>query len=128
MATAALLGANQVKWKPQSFILLPPLRPLPVNSIKLSSAMSNKPFDVKLRCFSSSSSAELTDPNSSHDFQSCLVVKDNPVNPLEIIGRRWNLKALRKPAMVAMVLGLLVMFDRNQALADSIGRVGSSLP
>ncbi|KAK9919600.1 hypothetical protein M0R45_028187 [Rubus argutus] len=30
--------------------------------------------------------------------------------------------------MVAMVLGLLVMFDRNQALADSIGRVGSSLP
>ncbi|KAL4198471.1 hypothetical protein AMTRI_Chr03g140370 [Amborella trichopoda] len=49
--------------------------------------------------------------------------KENPFNgAFKVIGKL--LKALQKPAMVAIVLGLLLSYDPQSALAASGGRVG----
>lgn len=49
-------------------------------------------------------------------------------NPVEIVAKSIinALKALQKPAAAAVLVGLLLMYDPNSALAASGGRVGGS--
>ncbi|KAI5326589.1 hypothetical protein L3X38_035663 [Prunus dulcis] len=128
MATASLLQPNPLKWKHSSCpFLLPPLRPLPTKPIKFSSTfdVEQASCNFKVKCFkhSTDSKPDFDDTQSvSH------VIKDNPANPLELIASKLlnALKALRKPAMAAVLLGLLLMSDPNSALAASGGRVGGN--
>ncbi|ONI04781.1 hypothetical protein PRUPE_6G339400 [Prunus persica] len=128
MATASLLQPNPLKWKHSSCpFLLPPLRPLPTKPIKFSSTfdVEQASCNFKVKCFkhSTDSKPDLDDTQSVP-----LVIKDNPANPLELIASKLlnALKALRKPAMAAVLLGLLLMSDPNSALAASGGRVGGN--
>ncbi|KAM1251002.1 hypothetical protein FF1_033543 [Malus domestica] len=118
-AAASLLQPNPLKWKQHN--LLPRLRPLPTNPIKFKNfnfQIQKIPCKFKVQCFK-----QLSDSKSQS-----LVVEENPANPIGIIAGKLleAMKALRKPAMVAVLLGLLLMSDPNSALAASGGRVGGS--
>lgn len=65
----------------------------------------------------------LTDPEFD---ESVSLNKENYRNPFEVAANAvYNaIKALRKPAIAAVLLGLLLMYDPNSALAASGGRVG----
>lgn len=128
MATASLLQPNPLKWKHSSCpFLLPPLRPLPTKPIKFSSTfdVEQASCNFKVKCFKHSTDSK---PDLDHTQSLSPVIKDNPANPLELITSKLlnALKALRKPAMAAVLLGLLLMSDPNSALAASGGRVGGS--
>jgi uncharacterized membrane protein len=78
-------------------------------------------FSVK--CFLFAKKKHLTEP----DFdESVSLGKENYRNPFEVVANAvYNaIKALRKPAIAAVLLGLLLMYDPNSALAASGGRVG----
>ncbi|CAN6582091.1 unnamed protein product [Malus baccata var. baccata] len=125
-AAASLLQPNPLKWKQHN--LLPRLRPLPTNPIKFKNfnfQIQKLPCKFKVQCFK-----QLSDSKSQS-----LVVEENPAqpaanpaNPIGIIAGKLleAMKALTKPAMVAVLLGLLLMSDPNSALAASGGRVGGS--
>ncbi|XP_059437997.1 uncharacterized protein LOC132170876 [Corylus avellana] len=133
MATTSLLEANPLKWKQTFPIHLPPLRPLPssntsfIRPIKFRNGILNlRPqgsgqFSVK--CFLFAKKKHLTEP----DFdESVSLDKENYRNPFEVAANAvYNaIKALRTPAIAAVLLGLLLMYDPNSALAASGGRVG----
>ncbi|PRQ41933.1 hypothetical protein RchiOBHm_Chr3g0452121 [Rosa chinensis] len=105
--TASLLQPNPLKWNQTHHhphpLLFSPFRP---NILKL-----NTPQSFKLKCSSSESKPDL------------VAVKPNPI---EVLADKLlkALKALRKPAMAAVLLGLVLMSDPNSALAASGGRVG----
>ncbi|KAJ7973453.1 Myelin-associated oligodendrocyte basic protein [Quillaja saponaria] len=124
MATASLLEANPLKWK-QSF----PIQFLPrrsslrnhifIKTDKFSATLNAKgSFRYNVKCFFSQK--HLT--NSSTE----LCCKENSKNSTEVIADSIlnALKALRKPAIAAVLLGLLLMFDPSSALAASGGRMG----
>lgn len=78
-------------------------------------------FSVK--CFFFEKRTNLKD----QDFdKSVSLVKESYRNPFEVaVNAVYNaIKALRKPAIAAVLLGLLLMYDHNSALAASGGRVG----
>lgn len=79
-----------------------------------------------VRCFFSKEGGKsLTTSNSRLER---LVDGDKPKRPMEVIANSIMnaLMALRKPAIAAVLLGLLLMYDPNSALAASGGRVGGS--
>ncbi|KAM5581840.1 hypothetical protein ABKV19_010868 [Rosa sericea] len=135
MATAALLiGANPLMKLKQN-TLLRTFRPLPSKPIALT--FSNQRCfaprifkNPKPQCFLPADSK--CHPSQS---QSLNVLKDNrpaAANPnfTVAVNKVWEKchKALRKPAMAAVLFGLLVMCNPNSAaLAAPVGRVGGSL-
>lgn len=80
-----------------------------------------------VRCFFAVKGKSST-TSSSNSSSVELVNGDKPKSPMEVIGNLITnaLKALRKPAIAAVLLGLLLMYDPNTALAASGGRVGGS--
>lgn len=127
-AASLLLEANPLKWKQNFPILLPPPRPLPsflnlnrtakFNGIFKFQGSASK-FSVK--CLSGSKK-DLIDV----DHCSGSLRKEIRRNPLEVVTDTVMraLEALRKPVIAAVLLGLLLMYDPNTALAASGGRVG----
>ncbi|XP_065853189.1 FLUCTUATING-LIGHT-ACCLIMATION protein 1, chloroplastic [Euphorbia lathyris] len=129
MATASLLESNSFKWKQTFPLQLSPPRPLPGNPYlipfrpgKCGDTLTMKPqsfskFSVK----SSFMDKHLTDSNNVIPSSS-----SPPVNPFEIIYNTITkaLKALQKPAIAAVLVGALLMYDPNSAIAASGGRMG----
>ncbi|CAN6575516.1 unnamed protein product [Malus baccata var. baccata] len=122
-ATASLLQPNPLRWNKRN--LLPPLRALPPNPIKFKNVnfqIQKLPCKFKVQCF------KQLPESKSRSLENPAHPATNPPNPIGIItGKLLNaLKALRKPAMAAVLFGLLLMSDPNLALAASGGRVGGS--
>uniref|UniRef100_A0A7C8YYP4 Uncharacterized protein n=1 Tax=Opuntia streptacantha TaxID=393608 RepID=A0A7C8YYP4_OPUST len=95
---------------PIRFVSLPPLiRPL-------TSLKSHKPSKFTLRC-------DAKTPNSPN---SELCIKKKAPNPIRFVLDAISsaLRALMKPAIVAVFVGLLLMYDPNSAWAASGGRMG----
>lgn len=127
-AASLLLEPNALKWKQSFPILLPLPRPLPSNFYLNRSAKFNGIFKVQgsakfsVKCFSASTKDSI---DADHCSKS-LLIKEIHRNPLDVVADTIvkALKALRKPAIAAVLLGLLLMYDPNSALAASGGRVG----
>ncbi|GLT57357.1 hypothetical protein SLA2020_303350 [Shorea laevis] len=104
MVTTSLLEATPLKWKQSFPIHLLPLRPLPTSNTSFTRPIKFRSGILNLR------------PQSSAKL----------ANPFEVAANAvYNaIKALRKPAIAAVLLGLLLMYDPNSALAASGGRVG----
>lgn len=123
--TISLLEANPLKWK-QSF----PVQLFPHSTPHISRTFIQPPKFCSIlhlktspryncvKCFfSQKPSVQLgSEPLDEH--------KSKP--PLEVVANSIlnALKALRKPAIAAVLLGLLLMYDPNSALAASGGRMG----
>ncbi|KAK9291426.1 hypothetical protein L1049_019373 [Liquidambar formosana] len=125
MAMATLIEANPLNWKRSSPIQLPHTNGAAACFIKQSkfkakfSGGYNK-FSVK--CFYTKQSKKLS-ISSSNECKEC---GEMSTNPLEVVTDAIlkALKAIRKPAVAAVLLGLLLMYDPNSALAASGGRMG----
>lgn len=78
-----------------------------------------------VKCFFSGKGKNST---TSHSGWAELRHGDKAETPMEIFANSIAsaLQALRKPAIAAVLLGLLLMYDPNSALAASGGRVGGS--
>ncbi|XP_071936810.1 FLUCTUATING-LIGHT-ACCLIMATION protein 1, chloroplastic-like isoform X1 [Coffea arabica] len=127
--TTFLLESN-LKWNP----LLPsqnPFKPF-FNSPKISPAFklnSHKPSRIcSPKCFFSNNSTSNVDGDASNfgffkKTESSVEIQENPVDKFaKFILKAF--KALQKPAVAAVLVGLLLMYDPNSALAASGGRVG----
>ncbi|KAA8544965.1 hypothetical protein F0562_019818 [Nyssa sinensis] len=116
MATTPFLLQSNFKWNPllhPFLIQLSPIKPFRNSAAKFSSTSK-----LCVKCFSAS--------NSSRKTSTELVNKERNVNPIELVANTILkvLKALRKPAITAVLLGLLLIHDPNSALAASGGRMG----
>ncbi|XP_027159634.1 uncharacterized protein LOC113761031 [Coffea eugenioides] len=127
--TPFLLESN-LKWNP----LLPsqnPFKPF-FNSPKISPAFklnSHKPSRIcSPKCFFSNNSTSNVDGDAGNfcffkKTESSVEIQENPVDKFaKFILKAF--KALQKPAVAAVLVGLLLMYDPNSALAASGGRVG----
>ncbi|KAK9926943.1 hypothetical protein M0R45_024149 [Rubus argutus] len=133
MATAAanlLVQTNTMKWKqsyPNNLFRSIPARP------------------VKLKSFVSAvekSHLIITDPKSNPGGHAeslqfrwgnhYCTIKENrsSANPNTAVKKPWKyaLKALRKAAAAAVLVGMLLMYKPKSALADSLGRVRATMP
>ncbi|PON73896.1 myelin-associated oligodendrocyte basic protein [Parasponia andersonii] len=121
-----LLEANPLKWKQSIPILLPPPRPFPfpknhilTKPYKFSGIISiHGSAKLTLRCFAAAKNRPIIESEST--------IRENRANPFEVVANTIMraLKALKKPAIAAVLLGLLLMYDPNSALAASGGRMG----
>uniref|UniRef100_A0A5B6ZFA9 Myelin-associated oligodendrocyte basic protein n=1 Tax=Davidia involucrata TaxID=16924 RepID=A0A5B6ZFA9_DAVIN len=121
MATPSLLQSN-INWNP----LLPsnPIRLWPVKPTINSAIFIRTPIKfsrasrLRVKCVFMS--------DKSKKVSTELVNKESNVNPFELVADTIlkGLMGLRKPAIAAVLLGLLLMYDPNSALAASGGRMG----
>ncbi|XAR54516.1 hypothetical protein NMG60_11029672 [Bertholletia excelsa] len=121
MATPSILQLN-IKWNPllrPYYIRLSPVKSnrSSANFIRTSTKLSRS-SKASVKCFfpgsnSNRGSVELAD-------------KETGLNPFEAVANTIVkiLKALQKPAIAAVLLGLLLTYDPNSALAASGGRMG----
>ncbi|KAJ7978081.1 Myelin-associated oligodendrocyte basic protein [Quillaja saponaria] len=124
MAVASLLEANPLKWKQSFLIQLHPPRIPRINHTFIKSdkfcATLNAKGSVRysVNCFFSQK--HLTDSSSEPLYE------ESSKNPFEFIADTilYVLKALRNPAIAAVLLGLLLMYDPKSAVAASGGRMG----
>lgn len=99
----------------------PLLRPYPIRLTSFSSPFTNPKFSPKP--FKFSPKCEAKSPNFSN---SELGTKAKTLNPIGfVLDKIFNaLKALRKPVVAALLVGVLLLYDPNSAFAASGGRVG----
>ncbi|XP_031130746.1 uncharacterized protein LOC116032373 [Ipomoea triloba] len=132
MAIAPFLLESNLKWNHH---LLQPPSPIRflygVPSLSLSSStvtvrrLHRPSSKFNLKClFANSKSSTQEDHNSAK--LKLLNNNNNNGDPFEVVARGIvnALKALRKPAVAALLVGLFLMYDPNSALAASGGRVG----
>ncbi|XP_047339078.1 uncharacterized protein LOC124942591 [Impatiens glandulifera] len=112
MAAAPFLLESNLKWNP----LLHPnsIRLIRSNSIRVLPRLTRSPkLSLSCCCINNNNTSNISErePNS---------------NPFEILARTVMnvIKELRKPAIAAVLMGLLLMYDPNSALAASGGRMG----
>ncbi|WCJ43930.1 hypothetical protein M5689_024634 [Euphorbia peplus] len=128
MATASLLESNSLKWK-QSFPLqLSPPRPRP------RILAGNPPFLIPFKPTNYVDSLTMKGQSFSKlRFVNKHLTETNDLNPKYINSNPFEivfvaiskaLKALRKPAIAAVLVALLFMYDPNSATAASGGRMG----
>ncbi|KAF5746965.1 hypothetical protein HS088_TW06G01142 [Tripterygium wilfordii] len=144
MATTSLLElSNPLKWNHSSPLQLPPSRQFPnfpLGHAKYCGTLTTRGqgsasarFSVK--CFSKERVASLNFNLDTGNESSCSsssagsITKANGANPFEVISKitekiMKTLNALKKPAIVAVFLGLLLTYDPSSALAASGGRMG----
>lgn len=113
MATASILAVNPLNWIQSFPVKLTPSRYAKSNSICLTRGGDSK---IGVKCFF------LKRSNNSSNSE----YKETSVNPLELLADTIlkSLKALQKPVVAAVLLGALLMYDPNSALAASGGRMG----
>ncbi|XP_047976244.1 uncharacterized protein LOC125218590 [Salvia hispanica] len=115
-APTIFLQEPSFKWKlsPQ----LPTLNPFAQNHIKIRKNLKK----LSINCLFTGDYSS-TDRRVSRNGFAELEIKQNPA---EFVAEaiKSMLKALRKPAAAAVLVGLLLMYDPNSALAASGGRMG----
>ena len=123
-----------LKWNHTFSIHLPPPSPprlLPTTTttsftrpVKFSGALNlnlQTPSKLSVKCFI------FTNKNKNHVTTDLDLSSDSKTqNPFEVFANTLlnAIKALRKPAVAAVLLGLLLLYDPNSALAASGGRMG----
>ncbi|XP_059652683.1 uncharacterized protein LOC132299840 [Cornus florida] len=121
MATPFLLQSN-IKWNP---LLLPyPIRFSPIKPTN--NSVFSIPTTTQSRRASNLSVKCLFMKRVSKNTSTELVNEETGVNLLEIVANTIMkaIKAMQKPAIAAVLVGLLMMYDPNSALAASGGRMG----
>ncbi|XP_050274872.1 uncharacterized protein LOC126717322 [Quercus robur] len=133
MATTTTTAS--LKWNHTFCIHLPPPSPprlLPTTTtttsfarpVKLSGTLNlnlQTPSKLSVKCFI------FTNKNKNHVTTDLDLSSDSKTqNPFEVFANTLlnAIKALRKPAVAAVLLGLLLLYDPNSALAASGGRMG----
>ena len=124
--TSSLIQSNPLKLKQYFPFHLPPPSPLPLSKFSgtlIFQGPGSAKFNVK-GLFLCEKRKHLTSSNLNSNHLSS---SSDDKRPFEIISERIlkALNALKKPAIAAVLLGLLLMYDpNNAALAASGGRVG----
>lgn len=121
---------SNLKWNP----LLQPPNPIPFLYAPLSHSPRpssiirlHRPSKFNLKClFANANKTSSEDHNSAKLLNKLVRQIKNNEHPFEVVARGIvnALKALRKPAVAALLVGLFLMYDPNSALAASGGRVG----
>ncbi|CAK7340912.1 unnamed protein product [Dovyalis caffra] len=135
MATASLIESTPLKWKqaspfqsqpprliPNSYPYLIPLKP-PTFTAKYASQFTNLNSNSKNNNDPFSIPPSITKRVSQSPSK-----PPTPKNPLEILYQTIlkALDSLKKPAIAAILIGALLMYDPNSAFAASGGRVGGN--
>ncbi|XP_004230121.2 FLUCTUATING-LIGHT-ACCLIMATION protein 1, chloroplastic [Solanum lycopersicum] len=119
MAAAPFLLESNLKWNPLFYTPNPIQCTRLIHYQKLTPSKFSKTSKLTVKCFSKNHK------NVCFNDGDGLEVK-NKENPFEIVVKSVMkaLKALQKPAVAAVLVGLLLMYDPNSALAASGGRIG----
>ncbi|KAL3349429.1 hypothetical protein AABB24_022519 [Solanum stoloniferum] len=119
MAAAPFLLESNLKWNPLLYTPNPIQYTRLIHYQKLTPSKFSKPSKLTVKCFSKNHK------NVCFNDANGLEMK-NKENPFEIVVKSVMkaLKALQKPAVAAVLVGLLLMYDPNSALAASGGRIG----
>lgn len=119
MAAAPFLIESNLKWNPLLYTPNPIQYTRLLHYQKLTPSRLAKPTKLTVKCFSKNHK------NVSFNDSNVLEMK-NKETPFEIVVKSVKkvLKALQKPAVAAVLVGLLLMYDPNSALAASGGRIG----
>ncbi|CAA2957216.1 uncharacterized protein LOC111379199 [Olea europaea subsp. europaea] len=131
MATIATLFLQEpnLKWNPLSHSTIPKIQHLHPPFIRFKFRKISKQLRVKLfsiDCSKNNASTIDYDTLKNEEMFPEMIKKER--NPIEIVATNVikALKALQKPAVAAVLVGLLLMCDPFSALAASGGRVGGS--
>ncbi|KAJ0014227.1 hypothetical protein Pint_20558 [Pistacia integerrima] len=121
-ATTSLLELNQLKWTQ----LHPHPRLFPQRNAKFGPAFNN--FHTLQRSAKFGAVKCFFTPPRKHLPANSSLNSNGVFDPLEVMSKTVvkTFNALKKPAMVAVLVGLLMAFDPNSSLAASGGRVGGS--
>ncbi|KAK6143231.1 hypothetical protein DH2020_023579 [Rehmannia glutinosa] len=128
MATAPSLLLQEPNLKLKNHLYHSPQFPARTSFANFRIRRSFRKLSVKYFLPNNSSSSN-NDSADDRDIKKIGFVKmETKKNPLEIVAKSIinALKALQKPAAAAVLVGLLLMYDPNSALAASGGRVGGS--
>ncbi|KAK4379050.1 hypothetical protein RND71_000912 [Anisodus tanguticus] len=120
MAAAPFLLESNLKWNPLLYT------PNPIQYTRLfhypkllTHSKLSKPTKLTVKCFTKNHKNEFFNDRNGLEIK-------NKENPFDIVMKivKKALKALQKPAVAAVLVGLLLMYDPNSALAASGGRIG----
>ncbi|KAJ8572973.1 hypothetical protein K7X08_009484 [Anisodus acutangulus] len=120
MAAAPFLLESNLKWNPLLYT------PNPIQYTRLfhypkllTPSKLSKPTKLTVKCFTKNHKNEFFNDRNGLEIK-------NKENPFDIVVKtvKKALKALQKPAVAAVLVGLLLMYDPISALAASGGRIG----
>ncbi|KAG5626312.1 hypothetical protein H5410_011530 [Solanum commersonii] len=119
MAAAPFLLESNLKWNPLLYTPNPIQYTRLIHYQNLTPSKFSKPSKLTVKCFSKNHKNVCFNDGNGLEMK-------NKENPFEIVVKSVMkaLKALQKPAVAAVLVGLLLMYDPNSALAASGGRIG----
>lgn len=119
MAIAPFLLESNLKWNPLLYTPNPIQYTRLIHYQNLTPSKFSKPSKLTVKCFSKNHKNVCFNDGNGLEMK-------NKENPFEIVVKSVMkaLKALQKPAVAAVLVGLLLMYDPNSALAASGGRIG----
>ncbi|KAL3381731.1 hypothetical protein AABB24_001707 [Solanum stoloniferum] len=119
MAAAPFLPESNLKWNPLLYTPNSIQYTRLIHYQKLTPSKFSKPSKLTVKCFSKNHKNVCFNDGNGLEMK-------NRENPFEIVVKSVMkaLKALQKPAVAAVLVGLLLMYDPNSALAASGGRIG----
>ncbi|XP_059312190.1 uncharacterized protein LOC132063589 [Lycium ferocissimum] len=119
MTAAPFLIESNLKYNPLLYTPNPIQYTRLLHHQKLTPSKLSKPTKLTVKCFNKNHK------NGIFNDKNGLELK-NKETPFEKVAKSVMkaLKALRKPAVAAVLVGLLLMYDPNSALAASGGRIG----
>ncbi|KAF3673372.1 putative zeta-carotene desaturase, chloroplastic/chromoplastic-like [Capsicum annuum] len=119
MAAAPFLLESNLKWNPLFYTPNPIQYNRFLHHQKLTPSKLSRPTKLTVKCFTNNrKNVNFNDKNGSE-----MKEKENPFDVI-VKSVMKALKALQKPAVAAVLVGLLLMYDPNSALAASGGRIG----
>ncbi|WMV11801.1 hypothetical protein MTR67_005186 [Solanum verrucosum] len=119
MTAAPFLLESNLKWNPLLYTPNSIQYTRLIHYQKLTPSKFSKPSKLTVKCFSKNHKNVCFNDGNGLEMK-------NRENPFEIVVKSVMkaLKALQKPAVAAVLVGLLLMYDPNSALAASGGRIG----
>lgn len=119
MAVAPFLIESNLKWNPLLYTPNPMQYTRLLHFQKFTPWKISKPSKLTVKCFNKNHKNVCFNDGNGLEMK-------NKENPFEIVVKSVMkaLKALQKPAVAAVLVGLLLMYDPNSALAASGGRIG----
>ncbi|MCD7456368.1 hypothetical protein HAX54_031448 [Datura stramonium] len=120
MAAAPFFLESNLKWNPLLYTPNPIQYTRLLHYHKLTPSKLSKPSKLTVKCFNKNLKS-----GCFNDRNGLEVKKENPFD-IVVKSVMKALKALQKPAVAAVLVGLLLMYDPNSALAASGGRIGGN--
>lgn len=119
MAAAPFLIESNLKWNPLLYTPNPIQYARLLHCQKFGPSKISKPSKLTIKCFSKNHKNGFFNDGNGLEMKK----KENPFERV-VKSVMKALKALQKPAAAAVLVGLLLMYDPNSALAASGGRIG----